>query len=100
MLRVKAGIVNLYVTAPDTMSAGRSRSYVVSAGEMTLFAELFDAESGQVLARVADRRRARDNSSLTLSDSMVNTDEATVIASRWAGILRDGLDKAHGIGKK
>jgi hypothetical protein len=82
------------------MSAGRSRTYVVSAGETTLFAELFDSESGQMLARAADRRQARDNGSLTLSDSMVNTDEATVIASRWAGILRDGLDKAHGIGKK
>jgi hypothetical protein len=36
VLRVKAKIVNLYVNAPDTRTAGRSRTYTVSAGEMTI----------------------------------------------------------------
>src|SRR5437870_1375763 len=34
VLRVKAKIINLYVNAPDTGGAGRSRTYTVSAGEM------------------------------------------------------------------
>lgn len=37
---------------------------------------------------------------LTLSNSMVNAGEFQDIASSWARILRNGLDKAHGIGKK
>jgi hypothetical protein len=99
-LRVKAHIVNLYVNAPDTKTAGRSRTYTVSAGEMTIFAELYDSETGEVLARVVDRREARSSGRLTLTNSVVNASEARSIASNWARILRNGLDKAHGIGKK
>src|SRR6202046_5493931 len=54
VLRVQAAIVNLYITAPDVMTPGRSRVYTVSSGEMTVVAELSDADSGQVVARVAD----------------------------------------------
>jgi hypothetical protein len=100
VLRVKARIVNLYVDAPGTGTTGRSRTYTVSAGEVTILAELFDSETGQVLARIVDRREARNNTMLTLSNSVVNADEARAIASSWARVLRDGLDKAHGIGKK
>ena len=100
VLRVKAHIVNLYVNAPDTKTAGRSRTYTVSAGQMTIFAELYDSETGEVLARVVDRREARSSGRLTLTNSVVNASEARSIASNWARILRNGLDKAHGIGKK
>jgi hypothetical protein len=100
VLRVKARIVNLYVNAPDAGVTGRSRTYTVSAGEMTILAELFDSETGQVLARIVDRREARNTTMMTLSNSVVNAGEAQAIAASWARILRDGLDKAHGIGKK
>jgi hypothetical protein len=83
-----------------TKTAGRSRTYTVSAGEMTIFAELYDSETGEVLARVVDRREARSSGRLTLTNSVVNASEARSIASNWARILRNGLDKAHGIGKK
>ena len=100
VLRVRASIANLYVTAPDTREAGISRTYVVSAGEMTLVMELFDSETGQVLARVVDRDEARGTGGLSISNSVMNAGEAQNIASRWARILRNGFDKAHGIGKK
>jgi len=100
VLRVKASVINLYVNAPDTMSAGRSRTYTVSAGEMTLVAELFDSETGEVLSRAIDRREARDTGMMTLTNSVVNASEARAIASSWARILRSRLDAAHGIGKK
>jgi hypothetical protein len=99
VLRVKAHIVNLYVNAPDTRTAGPSRTYTVSAGEMTLFAELYDSETGEVLARVIDRNEARNSGMLTLTNSMTNADAAHSAASDWARILRNGLDNAHGIGK-
>jgi hypothetical protein len=100
VLRVKVSIVNLYVNAPETMTAGRSKTYTVSAGEMTLFAELFDSETGAIIARVVDRREARGTGMMTLTNSVVNAGEAQAIASNWARILRNALDKAHGIGKK
>lgn len=100
VLRIRANIANLYVNAPDTMTAGRTKTYTVSAGEMTLIMELYDSGTGQVLARVIDRREARDTGMMTLTNSVVNASEARMIASSWARILRTRLDAAHGIGKK
>lgn len=100
VLRVRPYIANLYVTAPDPKSATPSRTFVVSAGEMTLYAELVDSETGQVLARVVDRREARRAGQMMRADSFTNANEARDIAGAWARILRNGLDKAHGIGKK
>lgn len=100
VLRVKTNIVNLYVAAPDTATAGPSRTYSLSAGEMSLVAELYDSETGEILARVVDRREARRSPTLTYTNSVTNENDFRDIASAWARILRNGLDKAHGIGKK
>jgi hypothetical protein len=100
VLRVKVHIINLYANAPDTGTMGPSRTYTVSAGEMTLFAELFDSETGQVLARVVDRREGRNSGRMELSSGVGNSAEAASIASGWARILRKGLDQAHSVGKK
>lgn len=99
VLRVKVHVVDLYVNAPDTPTAARSRTYVMSAGGMSLSAELFDSETGQTLARVVDRREARDTGQLTLTNAVLNRGEAQAIAFSWARILRRALDQAHGIGK-
>jgi hypothetical protein len=100
VLRVKVSILNLYINAPSGSGAGRSRTYVSSAGQMTLLAELSDAASGQLLARVADRREANAGSarSMQLADRMLNDDAAREVASTWAQILRKALDKARAIG--
>ena len=100
VMRVEAMIINLYVNAPDPMTPGRSRTYTVSAGEMTLVIQLHDSESGAVIARAIDRREGRNSAMMTLSSSVFNAAEARSIASSWARILRSALDKAHGIGKK
>jgi hypothetical protein len=98
VLDVKPGIINLYVTAPDTMTAGRSRTYAASAGEMTLVAELADSETGQVIARVLDRHAARDTGQFRMANSVTNSSEARFAASNWAHILRKALDNAKSIG--
>lgn len=101
VLGVKAKILNLYVNAPDTQTAGRSRTYTISAGQMTLFMELVDSETGAVLARVVDRVEGRDTGRLELSNTLFNAGEARDIAAKWARSLRNGLDKAHeAAGKK
>jgi len=100
VLRVKPDIMNLYVSAPDTGGAARSRPYVSSAGRMTLLAELSDSASGEVQARVVDRREAPNNTRMTLSGSVENAAEAREIAAGWARTLRAALDRAHGIGGK
>jgi len=100
VLRVRVHIANLYVNAPDTAAAGRSRTYAVSAGEMTLYAELYDSESGEILARLVDREEGRNSGQMQLSNSAMNQGQAEDIATAWARILRKGLDNAHGVGRK
>ena len=100
VLRVRVHIANLYVNAPDTAAAGRSRTYAVSAGEMTLYAELHDSESGEILARLVDREEGRNSGQMQLSNSAMNQGQAEDIATAWARILRKGLDNAHGVGRK
>lgn len=100
VLRLRADIADLYVNAPDLMTPSRTQTYTISAGEMTLVAELVDSESGQAIARVVDRRESQGTGMMTLTNSVVNRQEASSIASAWARILRKRLDAAHGIGKK
>jgi hypothetical protein len=95
VLRAKVRVLNLYVNAPDAGSPGRTRTYTMSAGEATLFLELFDSETGQILARAIDRRESRNNNLMMLSGPVANTAEAEALAAQWARILRKAMDKAH-----
>jgi hypothetical protein len=96
VLRVSAAVVDLYINAPDTMQASRSRTYATSTGEMTLIAELRDSDSGQILARAADRKNASSSAFMTWTNSMTNTAEARRIMRSWAQTLRGALDAARG----
>jgi hypothetical protein len=95
VLRLKIYIVNLYVNAPDNPGPGVSRTFVTSAGEMTLFMELYDSETGAILARVVDRQEARNANMIQMANSVTNVGEAEDIAANWARIMRDALDRAH-----
>lgn len=94
VLRVTAYIVDLYVTAPDTIQAGRSRTYVANAGQMTLAIELRDAVTGTLLARALDRATASDTGRFQWSNSVMNRAEAERALSSWAKRLKDALDAA------
>jgi len=98
VLRVKVSVLNVYINAPTGTGAGRSKTYVSSAGQMTLLAELSDSVSGQVLARVADRREGNSLARMERADRIENEGAAREVAAAWAQILRNALDKAHQIG--
>ena len=97
VLAVEPNIINLYINAPDTMSPGRSRSYVLSAGEMTLALELRDSVTGTLLAEARDRKRGPENATLTLSNNVVNRQEAERALRSWAGQLKKALDSARSV---
>lgn len=48
---------------------------------MTIVAELYDSETGEIIARVIDRREARRAGTLMLTSSATNEDDARSIAS-------------------
>lgn len=100
VLLVRPAIIDLDVTAPDIQTAGRTTTYSASAGEATLFVELYDSVSLQILARATDRKADR-NTSLrwTMSRSSVsNKADASRALKHWAGLLVKALDNAKETG--
>jgi len=98
-LRVTAAIVDLYVTAPDTMSAGRSRTYTANSGRMTLVAELRDSVTGEILARAVDARSGRSTGAWDITNRATNTNDARRAMGIWARALREALDEMYGRAK-
>ena len=96
VLDVTPLIVNLIITAPDTQTAGRTRTYTANPGQMTLVAELRDSETGQILVRVVDSQRARSTGTFQWTTSVSNTAAARQIITGWASRLRKELDAANG----
>ncbi len=92
VLEVRVSIENLNITAPDVMSAGRSRTYALSVGEMTLNAELRDSTSGDLIARIHDREAGREFMSMRMITRADNVREARTAARGWGVILRNQLD--------
>ena len=95
VLRVTAAIVNLYINAPDKMEAGRSRTYVANAGQMTLAIELRDSATGTVLVRAFDAKAGSETGRLQWSSGVFNRAEAERILKGWADRLKRALDAAE-----
>jgi len=92
---VRPAIINLDVTAPDTPQAGRSTTYAASAGEMTLYVELYDSITGDIIAKALDRKMDRANAGFyTWSNSVTNKAAAKRILKGWAKILVTALNDA------
>jgi hypothetical protein len=88
VLRFSAAIVDVWPTAVDTQEPGRSYVFTTSAGSATLYAELRDSETGQLIGRVVDAREARNGGDLRWTNSVENAHQARVMVSDWARILR------------
>jgi hypothetical protein len=91
-LRVTAGIVDLFINAPDT-AMGATRTYTANTGRMTLVMELRDSVSGELLARAVDSRTGRGGEFWTINNRVTNTAEARRAIRTWAEALRRGLDE-------
>ena len=93
VLRVSTAVIDLYVNAPDTMSAGRSYSYTMEAGEATLVIEVRDSMTGALMGRVLDRRMTRGAGRLQMTTSVSNQAEFRSLFRQWADIAAKGLDE-------
>jgi hypothetical protein len=96
VLILRPAIIDLEVSAPDTMSAGRSYTLSESAGGMTLYLEIFDSVTGQILARAIDRQEDRGMGRIQWQNSGTNKAEADRMLRRWAEALRARLDEVNG----
>ncbi len=95
VLVLRPALVNLRVNAPDLPTAEIRRTYVTSAGQVTLYLELLDSASGTLLARVLDAQADRDNIGKS-ANRVSNGFAAELIFRDWAQRLHQGLDAVRG----
>jgi len=95
VLLVRPAIIDLDVTAPDVRTTARSQTFTTSAGSMTLYIELIDSETGDMLAKALDRKADRDTGTMQWQTGPANRAAALRIMRPWAEALREALDEAR-----
>jgi hypothetical protein len=95
VLLLRPAIIDLDVTAPDVRSTARTYNFAASAGAATLFLELYDSVSGEILARVIDSKVAGESAFMRWSNQVTNRAAAREVLAGWAGLLRQRLDEIH-----
>ena len=93
VLIIRPAILDLNVNSPDTPRSRNQRSVVRSAGDMTLYLELRDSLTGDILAKALDHQVDRSNVTTFMLDSTRNENAARRILEGWAEILVNGLDE-------
>jgi len=99
VLLLRPAIINLDITAPDTLAGGRSFTVAASAGQMTLFLELYDSVSSELLARVMDPEAIDGFGFYQVQNRVTNRVEADRLLKKWADILGDFLVHARSTGE-
>jgi hypothetical protein len=96
VLILRPAIIDLDVTAPDTRQTGRSRTYTASTGAATIFMELFDSLSGDLLGRALDRQSAGQSRTIaTAANRVTNRADARRVFAGWADQLIEFLDRHY-----
>ena len=96
VLLVQGKLLDVVSFIPDDrMSRGGRESVRLSrVGEVTLVLEIRDSESSAILIRAAERRAAESAAlTMTRSNPVTNAAEFRRVATHWAKILREGLDR-------
>jgi hypothetical protein len=93
VLVLRPAIIDLNISSPAAAEAGRSKTYATSAGAMTMYLEVYDSSTNEILARTVDRKQATDYGRMTWQNSATNKTEARRMMTEWAETLRAGLDR-------
>ena len=95
VLVLRPALINVEVTAPDLMTAGINGTVVRSAGQGTLYLELWDSTTNTLLARVLDAK-ADQQPFAQPANRVTNTAAADDILKSWADELVRHLDAVRG----
>jgi hypothetical protein len=96
VLLLRPSIIDLDISVPDMSSSYASRTYANQTGSATLYIELFDSVSGQILGRAADRQTVRrPDTRFTWNNTASNRSDAAKLFETWAQALRDFLDEHY-----
>jgi len=100
VLIVHPAIVDLNVLAPDTPGTRGSRSAIASAGSMTLYMELIDSVTGDMLVKAYDNKWDRTRVQAYSPNKTRNEAAAKEMLTEWAELLRLALDEARTVVSK
>ena len=95
VLIVRPAIIDLDVFAPDTPGTTRTRSAIPSAGTMTLYMELIDSVTGDVMVKAMDNKFDRTRTRIQVQNRVRNEAAAREMLGNWANVLRLALDEAR-----
>lgn len=95
VLVVTPNIVDVFINAPSSPTAGRSRTYTMEAGSASLVLQVNDAVTGTLLAMVLDKKRSR-SSTMQWTTSVSNRAAAEAMLNSWAEQVKRELDAARG----
>ena len=88
VLRIKTGVVNITVNAPDLRKSSRGMTLAPEAGQATFFIEARDSLTGALLGRAVDQRYAGDYGG-NWRTSVSNRGDFRDLVTTWA---RDGVN--------
>lgn len=95
VLILRPAIINLDIEVPNT-TAPNAYTFTDSAGQATLYLELYDGVSGELLARVIDAQVAGDDMvGNRLRNSNTNRADADRLLKMWADRLGTYLQNAR-----
>ena len=96
LLSVRA--INVTATVPPRSvgDVGRASIALQAVGEVTLVLELFDSQSGEILARAVDTQTVVGAAIADDGDMVTSWDGAGRLSARWASTTRSRLDKLLG----
>ena len=95
VLIVHPAIVDLDVFSPDTPGTAGKRSAIPSVGTMTLYMELIDSVTGDVLVKAIDNKYDRTRTHIQAQNRVRNEAAARQMLGDWANLLRLALDEAR-----
>ena len=99
VLRITAELMDLIIAVPTQESASSTTRLARSAGAVTLVMEIRDSQSGEIIARVADRRDPSASGAgnmVRVSPQAVRADMRRLFES-WATLLRERLDDLRAV---
>jgi hypothetical protein len=94
VLILRPAIVNLDIEAPDPTEQIDETTFSASAGQMTLYLELYDSMTSDLIARAIDAESDQGFGAIEWQNGVSNVAAADRILERWAERLRDLLGKA------
>jgi len=97
VLILRPAIINLDISVPDAIEKPDEVTLTASAGQMTLYMELYNSTSNKLLGRVIDPEESRDFGNFMIRNEVTNLADADLILKQWADRLGDFLAKARNV---